>query len=193
LLLAVGLMVVLVAVLSIGLTSGVKTNVLNEGSRQFETMLRLTRAEAALQGRRFRINFTGEDGSFTVQWEPQPLAQPNQFDDYTARVWAQSIPVELVRVEQCRLTGDSAYRPLLLGERRSTASDSESAAFEPIYFYPDGSSDSALIDLRSTEEEDYRVAVVEIDGLNAMFSTRVLTTTEKDEFDAALEEQNAGN
>lgn len=147
---------------------------LAEGAERFGTTLRMARAEAAGRARRLRLNVDDQTGLIEILWEPQPLAQPGQFFEYSGSVWLNHVPNDLVRIVSCTLTGPSAYKTLNFEE----FSDDREQSPEAITFYPDGSSDSAVIELAAGDESDARRAVVELDGINGTITTRILTSDE---------------
>ncbi len=136
---------------------------LDESANRLTTALRLARAEAANQGRRIRIQPDGDTGLLRVLWEPEPLARPGEFSEYPS-VWRGYLPAEPVRVVRSRLTGESRYRSLWSERAWSDGSDAE---LEPVTFYPDGTSDSAVLELQRGE----LVVVVEISGHTGTVST----------------------
>jgi len=156
---------------------------LAEGAERFETVLRMARAEAAGRGRRLKLNVDDQTGLIKILWEPQPLAQPGQFFEYSDSVWLNNVPNDLVRVVSCTLTGPSAYKTLNFEE----FSDDREQAPEAITFYPDGSSDSAVIELAEADDSDVRRAVVELDGVNGIITTRILTSDELREDNEQIE------
>ncbi|MEX2216769.1 MAG: type II secretion system protein [Phycisphaeraceae bacterium] len=175
--LSIALLTILLGVIGVGFFGRASDRYLDEGSRQFETTLRMMRAEAATQGRRFRLSFNAESGRVLVQWEPQPLAQPNEFLDYTDSVWVELLPHDYVRVLSVQRTGDSAVDTLLYGSGDS-ASMGEDAVTQYIDFYPDGTCDSAVIQLSSSDAGDLRRTVVRVDGISQQFVAQVMSLEE---------------
>lgn len=176
--LVLGLMSILVAVLVVGTGTGIESEYLDQGAAQFETMLRMARAEAANEGRKLRLMIEEEEHNVSIQWEPQPLAEPGEFVEYTDGSWARSLPNHMVRVLRCQRTGDSSYSTLTFGE---SMSDDE-LSLDALEFFPDGSSDSALIILASQDMDDLRRAVIELDGGNGIVTTSVMTSIELEEY-----------
>jgi len=158
-----------------GLRRGAK---LDQGLPDFETVLRMARADASGSGKRLRIAF--EDGGLTtrVLIENQPLSEPETFADYLSCTWLNQAPNGLLRVERCELVGASAYAAVRADRPGRGA---ERDAMPSLTFYPDGSSDSAVIVLLSAEQSDERRGVVELDGLNGIIRTRILTPSEYEE------------
>jgi len=112
-----------------------------------------------------------------MQWEPQPLAQPGQFMDYGEPAWAKTMPNHLVRVTRCTPTGASALQTTIYGSGADEMAG-EDNAISPINFFPDGYTDSVIIELASKSEDDPRTAVIVVDGVNYQITTRVLTSSE---------------
>lgn len=139
----------------------------DEAVWRFQDALRQARAEAAQTGRRVRIVFrpVGDIDELAwapaVQWEPLPLAEPGVFVDYVHTGWDDLLTGDLL-VLTSRLTGDSAYQTLLSQQLEAT----EESDYQPVTFYADGSSDSAVFCLAPTDPEDARRVVVVLDGQN---------------------------
>jgi type II secretory pathway pseudopilin PulG len=168
--LALGVLCVLAAVTVISLSGWLAGETFRQGARDFETVLRMARADAINLARRVQLRFDGEDGRPQVLWEPQPLAEPGRFVDFTACTWTDRIPAEAVRVIRCQWTGESAYR--LPGPDVSGGPGEQ--AFQPITFNPDGSSDSAVIELAPWAPSDERLIVIDLDGECATIWQRTL-------------------
>jgi len=177
LVLVVAILVLLAGVMVMSLGGVRPGSDLDQGAVQFENVLLMARAEAANTGRRLRLDFDGGGGAAKVLWEPQPLEEPGKFADYTAS-WTQDIPNDSVRVVRSRLTGPSAFQT---PEAVGATSSQEGEALASVNFYPDGSADSAQIELASTDQEDARRAVINIDGLSRTITTRILTQAELEE------------
>jgi len=151
---------------------------LQEGALRFETALRLARATAAHRGRRVRLRFQPGKGTAVVLWEPRPLAEPGQFVQLPAS-WSGRLPDESIRTTRCRLSGPSAYQTLVM---KTTHRVQEGNDLQPVTFYPDGSSDSAVIELRSTAEDEALRALIQLDGLNNQVTTRILQAEQVGEY-----------
>ena len=162
---------------------------LDEGVAQLESLLRFIRAEAAQQGRRLQLQVeapTGPDAAglalsnraaILVRWEPEPLDQPGVFvasqsTAALARSVTEHVRIELVR----RLEPASSPAPSAAtgasdeatrrAEVYAAAPFEAAAAWPPIMFYPDGSSDSAEILVGSAEANDSRRMLVKWNGLS---------------------------
>jgi prepilin-type N-terminal cleavage/methylation domain-containing protein len=155
---------------------------LEEASLRMETALRMARADAANKGLRLQLRFDQEEGRVTVLWEPQPLAEPGEFVEYTSCTWQKFLQVEGIVVERCEFVGASAYRRLedatVAG---GYASDPDQTA---VTFEPDGSSDSVVIELVAAEMPEGLRARVELEGLTGAVRRRVLTLEELEELGA---------
>ena len=180
LILAVMIFVALVAAVTLNLSAWGESRRLEEGARRFEALLLMTRAEAANLGRKLRISFQSDEVSPAAQihllWEANPLEAPQQFTEYTACTWLHHLPVGLVEVKRSELLGEAAYR--LMASRRMHEEGSADGLLAPVTFYPDGSCDSAVIELVSAGEADDRLAVIEIEGLTGTIRSRILTPSE---------------
>jgi len=160
-----------IAVVNFGAAWG--GQVLEEGRGRLETALRMARADAANQGRRFRLAFQETDGRVLVLWEPRPLEEPGVFVDYAACTWKMYLESEGWRIERWDVLGPTIYRMEDLG----AASRSKEAA-PALTFEPDGSSDSAVIEVVAADGLDPRLARLELDGLTGVITSRILSTEE---------------
>ena len=157
---------------------------LDEAAARFEATLRMARAQAGNLGKRLRLSYDQEKNQIQLLWEPQPLERPQQFDEYTACTWRDCIPDGSVKVVRCKLTDGAAFATLS-SQVAGRSGDSDDT-LDAVTFYPDGSCDSANIELISTDENDTRRAVIDLDGLNGTVQTRIMTPTEYDEYLADL-------
>ena len=173
--LAAALVLVLASLAVIRLTGLTDSRRLEEGCLQFEAALRMARADSANLGKRLRL-VCRADGRPTVLWEPDGLGRPGEFVEYSACTWTDRLGADLVRVNLCALVGPSAYRTLATGQIGAGAS--REAPLEEITFYPDGSSDSAVIELSSLSVADRRRAVVDLDGISGAVASRILAPEE---------------
>jgi type II secretory pathway pseudopilin PulG len=152
---------------------------LDEGAWQFETALRMARAESANLGRKIRLECDLQSGQFKVTCETDPLAGPGVFTDYSSAIWANNLPTGLVSVSQCLLTeGNASWASTPSTGGTGSSEKSPPAA---VTFYPNGSSDSAVFELRSQSEGDERTAVLELDGVNGTISAQILQPSEYQE------------
>jgi len=189
-LLAVALVGMIAGMVVINLTGWYDSEKLIQGAERMETALRLARADAANLGRRLRLEFEEETGDCMIMWEPKPLEEPGEFTDYAkVSTWTGQMPNELVRVNLCRLTGPSAYRTLNL--EATPMADSDAPELEAITFYPDGSCDSAIIELSGTVESETRRVVIELDGANGTIRRHVFYDDEglEEYYEQLYEEQ----
>ncbi len=180
-LLAISIFSVMAVVVTFTMFGGVKEKYLDEGSQQFETVLRMVRSEAANQGRRMRLSWNSTEERIVVLWEPQPLAQPGQFVEYTSGSWVSFLPNDTIRIVGSRREGLSEEDALTFGS--SAAAKSPSAMREAgdqiiLDFYPDGSCDTTIIEIASRDEGDTRIAAVQIDGMNYFITTRIMAGEE---------------
>lgn len=159
--LAVSLLLLLSGLAVINFAGWAAGSALPEGADAFQTVLRMARADAANQGRRLRLAF-GEAGP-QLLWEPQPLTEPGTFTEYGC-TWRDRIPTGLVRVTRCQLTDPSGWAA------EAPAAEGQ-ATLQAITFNPDGSCDSALIELTSLAEEGGSV-VLDLDGATGAVSVR---------------------
>lgn len=175
LVLVMALLVMLAGVVVLNVGTWRHADRLEEGVDRFQTVLRMAGAEAAATGRRLRLSFDEETGRCSVLWEPNPLAEPSEFTAYARCSWVTRIPNGMVRVVRSELTGSSAYRTLRAQMGREETEDN---ALQPVTFYPDGSSDSAIFELVDVDRSEYRLAVIQLDGVNGVTSERIVSVEE---------------
>jgi len=164
-------------VLSVG--SYDRSRRLEEGASRVKSMLQMARAQSANMGKRMRLAFDQPAGAATLLIELDPLGAPGAFVQYADADWTSDFSTELVQIVGCRLTGASAY-PLMASQESQGSSDQPS--LEPITFYPDGSSDFAVLELSPANLSDQRRAVVELDGSTGSVVTRILGQQEFEEY-----------
>ncbi len=157
---------------------------LDQGAVRLESLLRFARAEAANTGRRVRDLFVHDARSCTNQpnqirllWEPEPLDEPEVFQDLSRAHWEADDFSEGANVAQIRMI-DSSDVPAA-GESSNPGSPDEevnaapSPEPRPITFNPDGSGDSAEIILVARNPDDSRRITVRVIGLTGMISREV--------------------
>jgi type II secretory pathway pseudopilin PulG len=180
LLLAVSLVLLLLGAVVFNFSSLHQGAQLDEGINQFEALIRFARAQAAHTGRQVQITFEEDlgDGMFipmgnvSVIWEPDPIARPGVFQPLIeAGEYVRGI-TDLVRVESVHLIEGNNFdqEPANPSRTADEGADGDSlvAAFPPIGFFPDGSSDSAEIILASRGEEDHRHVAVRLQGITGL-------------------------
>jgi len=178
--LTLALLGLLMGVVVINLPAWSQSRFLDEGSQQFVSMIYMAEADAANLGRKLRLDFAADAQGVvqvSLRWEPDPLAEPFRFRPYTACTWTSHIPAGLVEVASCRLTGSDAYRPELGADGERGGSSEK--PLDSITFYPDGSCDSAEIELVSlAKKPDQRVALIDIEGLTGRVTRQILTPSQ---------------
>ena len=158
-----------------------------EGVDRFESAVRLARAEAANLGLRVRLAF-GEDGAVSILFEPQPLEAPGEFVDYAGCTWRDVVDDGLYRVSRCERTGSSAWQPVSQGPIHPDAT--VAVPLEPLTFYPDGTCDSAVVELRPAGDDDPRRALVELGTSAGDISRRMVDVDSlADAYDLIRQEQ----
>ena len=168
----IGLLVAAVAVNFGAFGSG---RALEESTVRLETAFRMARAEAANQGRRLRLAFDETGTRMVVFWEPQPMTEPGRFAEYTACTWDDYVSMEGVRLERCDLAALSLYQAV---DASTPGGAGRSTGPAAITFEPDGSSDSAVVELSATDTRDTRRAIIELEGLTGTVTSRILTAVE---------------
>jgi prepilin-type N-terminal cleavage/methylation domain-containing protein len=179
-LLAVALVAVLLS-LVVGAFDGMyHSEQLGEGSRKLDSVLRMARADAAAQGRRVRMVFDPQTLQPTIVWEPKPLEEPGAFVPYTAASWAAGLPNDQLRVRRCQRIKDSAVQTSIFTKEEELQS-ADGKVLHSITFYPDGTCDSAIIELAGLDDSELRIGRIDIDGPTGTFTLRILTPTEQQE------------
>ena len=142
---------------------------LDEGVEQFESLVRYARAHAANSGCRVRLTFEevaseGEMavplGNVFVSWEADPLNKPGEFQRLQEVATLLDTMLQFVEVDEVRPIGGLAE----LAPRGEMAQAEQTYGFEPITFYPDGSSDTAEVIFSARESEEERQVAVQIIG-----------------------------
>lgn len=144
---------------------------IRENAGRMSSLLRALRAEAAIEGRRYRLGFDPETRQPRVTFEPEPLAEPNTF--VPRRSW-WSDQAELtggVRVLACELTGPAAPP--------APAAEGAPAALAAITFTPDGGSDSARLVLGTEDEDEPWIAEITLNGADGTIEVRQLDLEEE--------------
>jgi len=174
-LLALAIMGLLLGALAVNWSALSGGRGLEEGAARLETALRMARADAANLGRRIRLAFDETDGKFIVFWEANPLAEPGRFTEYTACTWDDFVLMDRIRLHRCELVGLSLYQVVKMG---GPGGGDIGAGPAPITFEPDGSSDSAVIEVSAVDERDARHAVIELEGLTGTVTSTVFVPEE---------------
>ena len=145
---------------------------LDEGVEAFESLVRYARAHAANSGCRVRLTFeevAGEGelavplGNVFVGWEPEPLNKPGEFHPLEEVAPILETMLRFVEVDEVRPVGGFNESPAS-GSGLAEFADEQSYGFEPITFYPDGSSDTAEVVLSARESDEERQVAVQIIG-----------------------------
>jgi len=184
--LAIGLLVLLASVMITGFGRWYETERIDEGARRLESILRLARAEAASCGRRIRLAFDSETLRAVIEWEPSPLAEPGVYVAHPGE-WGRDLPNDQLRFRRCQRIGASGLQVLTV-ERDGEMESESGQVLQEVVFYPDGSFDSAIIEVVDPAEHDERIGRVDLDGVNGTIRMRILTPTEQAE-QAELDEE----
>ncbi len=92
-----GVLVLLAGIAWPAMESQIRASELPESADRMRTVLAMTRCEAMMQYRRFRVRFETEAQQPIVEWEPDPIRRPGEFEVTTAP-WADE-PVLLADVQ----------------------------------------------------------------------------------------------
>lgn len=149
------------------------------GVERFQAALRMARADASNLGRRLRLQFD-EAGGTQILWEPKPLEEPGVFSDYQGCLWRDFIPHGSVRVSRSELVGSSAYRTVVFGQQATDSADE--AQLAPLTFHPDGTGDSALLELAPSDESDTRRAVIRLSAQGGIVSVGLVDEEQLQEY-----------
>ena len=182
--LALCVILVLAGVLALSLWGWRQDASFEEGVDRFETALRLARTEAAQLGLRVRLAFDA-NGGMTILYEPKPLESPEEFVEYVGCTWRSVLDDCAVSVSRCQLTGSSAYLPVGKNEpgRDSASASGDQVPMDSLTFYPDGTSDAALVELKPPDDTDARRAVIQVTGADGGISTwRVVADSLEDTY-----------
>ena len=177
--LAIGLVALLVSMGIVALGRWYETSQLPEGARRLESILRLARADACARGRRVRVDFDPDTLNPSVLWEPKPLEEPGSFVQHPG-AWAHDVPVGLVRVSRCERRGADAVQTLTYNDDEELTSE-EGNVVQAITFYPDGSFDSAIIEMAGRDESELRIGRIDMDGVSGLITLRIMTSVELEE------------
>ncbi|MBI5722772.1 MAG: GspH/FimT family pseudopilin [Planctomycetes bacterium] len=198
LILALALVLFLGAMIAVNYAGLRASQDLDEAADQFETAVRLAQAEASATGKRLRLEFDPAGGTCRLLIELLPLTEPNVFQEYSGCTWRQYLPGESSSVAASTFTGPSAFQTVTFGQQSTSnttgvpagqTADQQGQSFSPITFSPDGSCDSATVELVSRSPQDQRRAIIEIDGLNGTINSMILAPAELEEY---RQQQGAG-
>lgn len=185
-LLTLGVLLLLAGVAVLNLDLFRNSQNLSEGSLQFGTVLRMAAIESRNIGKRVLLSFDA-DGLILVQCEQDPLGAPGAFTAYTNCGWLDSLPSQTVKVVRCDITsalspGAMAAQAQAFSPSASLAGSTPKAIISSVTFYPDGTSDSAIIELADATDADANRAVIELDGVNGTTNTLTLSPTDLDAY-----------
>lgn len=131
---------------------------LEEGASRVESLVRMTKAQAALQGKRMRMLCDVSSGTLALEWEPNPASEPGKFVKYEGMALGEASIAEHVKITGCKADGPDAG-----GDDGKTV----------ITFDPDGSCDGFTIDLSSVNDKDARRAHVQLYAFDGTIATDI--------------------
>lgn len=171
---------------------------LSEGTDRLKSLFLFASNEAQRTGKSVRIRFgisrantstntiqtvdLNENNLPIAEWEPAPLKLPGQFKLLpNSKIYSNDID-KLVTIESVILTGLDAQAALIANNPESsfqTVQDPEDGQsieglIPPIYFYQDGSCDSAKVQLASKNLNNLNKSIVELIGLTGTVSHNYL-------------------
>ncbi|MCC5828005.1 MAG: hypothetical protein JJU36_01030 [Phycisphaeraceae bacterium] len=141
---------------------------LDEGAQQAMSLLESARAEAGLRGRRIRMDFEPAEGHgdlmrVRVSIEKHPVSAPGEFEPLEA-TWTRFMDDDVVMVHSITLVEQSRLKHLV-GRRSRMTDDDQPPEIPSLDFYPDRTSDSAVLILVQPDHPESEAAVIEIDWL----------------------------
>ncbi len=186
LLLSVALLVLLLGAIVFNFSGLQRGAQLNEGANQVEALIRFARAHASNTGHQVQISFEEDAadefaeplGNIQLLWEPDPVARPGFFVPLAeAGEYVRGL-TDLISIESVRLVaGDSfeaATASASVVPSENVGDKATGAAFPPIGFFADGSSDSAEIIIASRSEEDGRRFAVQLQGITGSIRRKLI-------------------
>jgi type II secretory pathway pseudopilin PulG len=180
----------LVVVLIIGLLSALVFNFgtlksganLDEGGKQFEALMRFAAAHAANTGRAVQLRFDEASTNETLQAAAQlrvvrevdPVGQPGVFEDAPEAEPFLTELLERIRVMEVR----GLQQPANQGTNELADAENVVTTMSPITFFPDGTSDSAVIVVQSSDPDDLRQMTIHLAGVTGAIRTEIKTLDE---------------
>jgi len=173
LLLTLVILMLLLGAVVMNFTGLQSSSQLDEGVEQFESLVRYARAHAANSGCRVRLTFEevageGESavplGNVFVAWEPDPLNKPGEFHPLREVAPLLETMLQFVEVDEVRPVGGGLAELAPPGQASEVGVEEQRYGFEPITFYPDGSSDTAEVVFSARELDEERQVAVQIIG-----------------------------
>jgi len=171
-LLSVGVLVLIASVSILSLGAFRDEQKLMSASMWYEVVLRHARAEAMRQGRTMRLSFDATTGKPSLMCESDPIGAPGRFDQLR-EPWAGSAPPSLSLV-RCRRDGNAAFHTAGLTE------DDDDEALQTLWFFADGTSDWAELEVRSETDPSAPVLIVTLNGFSGAVGSRMVTVSEYD-------------
>ena len=153
-----------------------------ESGVQFETLIRMSRAQALNLGKRFAIHADPDTGAVSVLWEPDPLANPGTFVPYTDASWPDLAPNEVLKitlshpgVDPPASTDPNAPSP---SAPDPSMDASAGTGRSDIVFQPDGTCDSSTVELAGVQYDDGTRIHIEIQGVTGQISSEIRHPTD---------------
>lgn len=164
-------------------TNRTDTARLDAGANQIESLLRNARKYAAVRAGRVCLVLAEKPGATTTLLEVDPINEPDVMSPHIPHhPYNFLVDEDLVRIDSCRRFGSNLGDSTAAGR---TPLSRSGKPIEAITFAPDGSFDSAVIELVSTDEGDTRTVLVELNGAIMQVSRRVMTPEQMEEYRAA--------
>jgi prepilin-type N-terminal cleavage/methylation domain-containing protein len=187
LVLVVALISLLMGAIAFNFSSAQSGKALEEGSLQFESLLRLARAHASSSGRPVYLalipttNSTPSPDSsnslaLAVLTQPDPLRQPHLFQSVPVALHLLANLAELIQLQIPSPHPDpTATRDSFSDDPPTVTAAVSPFPFSPLLtFQPDGSSDPATFILLSQDPEDLRRIVLQLQPVSGIITRRWL-------------------
>ena len=181
LLLTVVLLLMLAGAAVISFSSLLQRSELEEGVNQLEGLVRFARAQAANTGKKVQLTFqelTADGllapmGTVGAVWEPDPVGKPGEFVTLPEAALMTRSVNELLWFDEVREGENQAPAS---AEPGGETLEEVAYGFEPITFYPDGSSDTAEIIISARSPEETRKVALKISGITGTIRREWMAT-----------------
>ena len=178
LILAALALVVLAGILSF--TNQTDTHRLEVGANQVESLLRNARKYAAARSGQVRLVLAEQPSKAVILLEADPIKQPGILLPHIPQhPYNFNVDDGLVRIDRCKRIAPQTGAAPITGPAPLSRSG---RPIEAITFHSDGSHDSAVIELVSTDQGDRRTILIELDGVKMQVSVRIMTPEKMEEY-----------
>jgi hypothetical protein len=158
------MLIAAVAVVAVG--SMDNRDAMSEAVGAYEAVLRQARAHAMRDARPMRLVFDPDNGSPQLMAQGDPVAAPGRFD-HPAMIWPELAETQDVRLVRCERKVASDFAAAVAED---PVSDHELNR-QALTFQPDGTSDTAELELELSDDHAGYHAVISIDGFTGTIAT----------------------